>query len=198
MDILLATHNLHKIREFRDMFRPLTHLELISLHQFPQYIAPEEHGHSFKENALLKAEHAAKELNLWVLADDSGLVVPALQGQPGVLSRRYAGPQATDADNRRKLLQAMEHLEGEERTAYFECSLALVSPSGVKKCVEGICEGSIALEPRGREGFGYDSLFIKIGYGKTFAEVAAEIKNRISHRCKAFERLLPFLETLKT
>jgi XTP/dITP diphosphohydrolase len=197
MEILLASNNLHKIREFRDMFKSLTHLQLISLHPFSHYVAPEETGTTFRENAILKAEHAARQLNHWVLADDSGLVVPALQGEPGVRSKRYAGPDATDLENRQKLLQEMEELSGQARTAYFECCLAIANPTGIKKCVEGICEGHIIKEPRGRHGFGYDSLFVKNDYEKTFAELDDTIKNRISHRRKAFERLLNFLETLK-
>lgn len=198
MEIVLASTNLHKIREFKDMFRSfLPHIELLSLSQAGPCTMPEETGQTFKENAILKAEHAAKQLNKWVLADDSGLVVPALRGEPGVWSNRYAGPQATDADNRKKLLQAMEHLHGQERVAYAECCLALANPTGVKKCVEGSCEGYIATEPRGRHGFGYDPLFVKSDYEKTFAEIDETIKNRISHRHKAFERLLNFLETLK-
>lgn len=198
MEIVLASANLHKVQEFRDMFKSLTHIELISLHQFNRYTAPEETGKTFKENAILKAEHAAKHLNKWVLADDSGLIVPALQGEPGVKSKRYAGPEASDVENCRKLLQAMENLNGQARTAYFECCLAVADPEGlIKKCVEGICEGSIVKEPRGRNGFGYDSLFIKNDYEKTFAELDDNVKNRISHRRKAFERLLSFLETLK-
>lgn len=197
MEILLASANLHKIREFRDMFKSLTHIELISLHQFSHYVPPEEIGKIFKENAILKAEHAAKHLDKWVLADDSGLVVPALRGEPGVKSKRYAGPEATDTENRQKLLHAMEHLKAQERTAYFECCLAIANPTGLKKCVEGICEGYIVKEPRGRYGFGYDPLFIKNDYEKTFAELDDSVKNRISHRRKAFERLLTYLETLK-
>jgi XTP/dITP diphosphohydrolase len=197
MEIVLASVNLHKIREFRDMFKSLTYIELISLHQFNHYFPPEEVGQTFKENAILKAEHAAKYLNKWVLADDSGLIVPALQGEPGVKSKRYAGLEATDMENRTKLLQAMENLTAQERTAYFECCLALASPDGLKKCVEGICEGYIIKESRGRNGFGYDSLFIKNDYEKTFGELDEAVKNRISHRRKAFERLQNFLETLK-
>lgn len=197
MQILLATQNLHKLREFRDLFKSLAHIELISLHQFSDYVPPEEVGESFRENAILKAEHAAKHLNQWVLADDSGLVVPALQGEPGVHSRRYAGPHATDQENRQKLLCAMEHLDDQGRVAYFECCLALAAPQSLKKCVEGICEGSIVREPKGRYGFGYDSLFMKSGYEKTFGELDEGVKNRISHRHKAFERLRTFLETLR-
>jgi XTP/dITP diphosphohydrolase len=197
MEILLASNNLHKVREFRDMFKSLTHIELISLHQFNHYVAPEEAGDTFRENAILKAEHAAKQLNKWVLADDSGLIVPALQGEPGVRSKRYAGLNATDLENRQKLLIAMEHLHGRARTAYFECCLAIASPTGLQKCVEGICEGYILNEPKGRHGFSYDSLFIKNDYEKTFAELDDTVKNRISHRRKAFERLLTFLEALR-
>jgi XTP/dITP diphosphohydrolase len=197
MEILLATTNLHKLREFRDMFKSLAQIELIFLYPFSDYIAPEETGLTFQENAILKAEHAAKYFNMWALADDSGLVVPALHGEPGVKSRRYAGPEATDLENREKLLQAMAKFNGHERTAYFECCIALAVPSGLKKCVKGICEGHITDEPRGRHGFGYDPLFIKNDYEKTFAELDESVKNRISHRRKAFERLLSYLETLK-
>lgn len=197
MEILLASTNLHKIRELKEMFRSLPHLELLSLRQFSDYIQPEETEKTLKENAILKAVHAAKHLNRWAIADDSGLFVPALGGEPGVLTARYAGPQATDADNRKKLLNAMKHLKDHERTAYCECSLAIASPDGFIKCVEGICEGYIVEEPRGRHGFGFDSLFVKNDYDKTFAELDEHIKNRISHRHKAFERLLNFLETLK-
>lgn len=198
MELVLAGNNLHKLREFREMLACLPHVELLSLHQFGDYRSPEETGSTFKENAIIKAEHAAKNLNRLALADDSGLVVPALNGAPGIYSARYAGPEKNDADNRVKLLEAMAHLEGDDRTAYYECSLALASPNGTVKCVEGICEGHIAKEPRGRNGFGYDSLFIKNDYEKTFAELDENIKNRISHRRKAFERLIILLETLKT
>lgn len=197
MEIVLATDNLGKIREFKDMFKSLKHIDLISLRQFSDYIPPEETGKTFKENAILKAMHAAAHLQRWALADDSGLVVPALAGEPGVYSRRYAGVDATDSENRQKLLEAMQHLQDQERTAYFECCLALANPTGIQKYVEGICEGYIIREPRGRNGFGYDPLFVKNDYDKTFAELDETIKNRVSHRHKAFERLSTFLETLR-
>lgn len=197
MEILLASTNLHKIREFKEMFKSLKGLELISLHQFPHYATPGETGKSFKENAVLKAEHAARELNRWVIADDSGLVVPALKGEPGIYSRRYAGVDATDAENRKKLIDAMSHLQGHERSAYFECCIALASPAGLKKCVEASCEGFIVEDQRGRNGFGYDPLFIKNDYDKTFAEIDESVKNRISHRRKAFERIANFMENLR-
>lgn len=197
MKILLATTNLHKIREFKEMCKTRPSIELLSLHQFSEYVQPNETGDTFKENAILKAEHAAKHLNQqWVIADDSGLVVPALHGEPGVNSRRYAGPDATDLENRQKLLHSMQNLQGQSRTAFAECCLALATPQGLKKCTEGICEGFIAYESRGRNGFGYDPLFIKNDYSMTFAEMDDSVKNRISHRRKAFERLLSFLESL--
>lgn len=193
MEIVLATLNLHKIREFREMFRGVAGIECISLHSFLGYSPPEEVGETFQENAILKAEHAAKELKCLVLADDSGLVVPALQNEPGVFSRRYAGANASDAENRRKLLVKMEGLEGVDRAAYYVCALALAGPEGLKKCMESICEGVIGTEEKGRHGFGYDSLFIKHGYQKSFSELDETVKNQVSHRRKAFQRLLPFL-----
>ena len=173
-EIVLATLNWHKLREFRELFLALPHIELISLHQFSNYLPPEEKGMTFKENALLKAEHAAKTLNTWVISDDSGLVVPALKGEPGVYSARYAGPGKSDSENNQKLLAAMAHLKENERTAYYECCLVIAGPEGVKKCVEGICEGQIAPASRGRNGFGYDSLFIKNDYDRTFAKFRGE------------------------
>lgn len=199
MEIVLATKNVHKIREFKDMLKRYPHLELVTLHQFPYFHPAEETGVSFKDNATSKAEQAARTLGKWVLADDSGLVVPALNGRPGIFSSRYAGPDATDVENRQKLLKEMQHLTSpEERSAYYECCLVIASPQGIKKCVTGTCEGHLLLEERGRNGFGYDSLFVKHDYEKTFGELDEATKNRISHRCKAFERLSTFLETLRT
>lgn len=196
MEIVLATTNPHKMREFKEMFKLVPQHELISLRWFSDYLAPEETEQTFEGNAQLKAIHAAKHLKKWVLADDSGLVVPALQGAPGVYSRRYAGPDASDEENRNKLLEDMKHLDEEKRAAYYECSLVLANPEGVQKSVVGKCEGMIVFEPKGRNGFGYDPLFIKHDYDKTFAQIDEEVKNRISHRRKAFERLLNFLDSL--
>lgn len=196
MEIVIASNNLHKIREFREMLKPFKFIDVLSLVNFPNYIAPPEDGKSFKDNAVRKAEHAAAALQKWVLADDSGLVVPALGGSPGVNSRRYAGEEATDGENRQKLLEAMRGLNGQQRSAYFECCLALASPEGLKKCVTGKSEGIILNEERGRNGFGYDPLFVKHEYDKSFAEIDESVKNRISHRHKALEKLTPILEAL--
>lgn len=198
MELVIATSNLHKIREFRAILKPFRHLDLLSLLDFPNYAPPEEIGKSFEENASLKAVHAAKTLQRLVIADDSGLVVPALQGCPGIYSARYAGLNASDAENRKKLLFEMENLSEEARNAYFECSIAIASPDGLKKCASAICEGTILTEIRGSFGFGYDPLFIKHDYSKTFAELDEDTKNRISHRRKALDKLLPFFEMLET
>ena len=196
LGLVIASTNMHKVREFRTMLKPCVRFDLLSLCDFPGYTPPEETGKTFEENASLKAEHAAKTLNCWAIADDSGLVVPALHGAPGILSARYAGNDATDLENRKKLLEEMQHLMEEDRQAFFECSIALASPAGLKKCVKGICEGTLLIKDRGGGGFGYDPLFIKHGYSKTFAELGESVKNRISHRRKALDKILVSFESL--
>jgi len=196
IELVIASTNVHKIREFRAMLKPVFKFDVLSLCDFPNYKPPEETGATFEENAILKAVHCATALNRWTIADDSGLVVSALHGAPGIHSARYAGQDATDADNRKKLLDAMRHLLEEDRNAMFECCIALASPSGLKKCTRGICEGTLLSQERGGGGFGYDPLFIKQGYNKTFSELEESTKNRISHRRKALDKLLLSLESL--
>lgn len=196
LELVIASTNIHKVREFKTMLKPLVKFDLLSLSDFPNYVPPEETGKTFEENATLKAEHAAKVLNRWVIADDSGLVVPALSGAPGVYSARYAGNDATDLENRKKLLDEIQHLMEEDRQAFFECSIALASPAGLKKCVKGTCEGVLLTKDRGGSGFGYDPLFVKHGYSKTFAELGESVKNRISHRRKALDKIILSLESL--
>ena len=194
MQFILATHNLHKIREFRDMFRGSNQIDLVSLSAFSSYELPEETGSTFEENAKLKAEHAAAHLQCWVIAEDSGLVVPVLQGRPGVYSKRYSGENGNDVKNRQKLLDELSGKKGLERSAYFECVIAVANPKGVQKVSRGTVEGMISEKEKGRNGFGYDSLFIKNDYEKTFAELDEPTKNKISHRRKAYDRLIHFLE----
>lgn len=196
IELVIASTNVHKVREFRSMLKPFLKADILSLCDFHQYLPPEETGKSFEENASLKAVHAAKELNRWVLADDSGLIVPALNGAPGILSARYAGNDASDLENRKKLLDEMQHLLDDDRQAFFECCIALAAPSGLKKCVKGTCEGQILTKERGGSGFGYDPLFVKHGYNKSFAELGETIKNRVSHRRKALDKLLLSLESI--
>ena len=196
MKLVIGSRNIHKIREFRAILKPFVKFDLLSLIDFPQYSPPSETGATFEENAITKAVHAATELQRWVIADDSGIVIPALNGAPGVYSRRYAGENATDKENRLKLLKEMKHLDDACRQGYFECWIALASPQGLKKCAKGVSEGTITQEEKGSLGFGYDPIFIKHEYGKTFAELEEDIKNRISHRRKALDKILPALEAL--
>lgn len=196
MEIVIASTNLHKVREFREMCKQLKNIDFLSLLNFPDYVQIEETGETLEENAILKAVDAAKKLNKWVIADDSGLFVPILEGAPGVKSRRYASDEATDSENRHRLLQDLEWMDEYKRSAYFECCLALATPEGVKKCVTARCEGYITNAERGNHGFGYDSIFIKNEYNKTFAELDESVKNQVSHRIKALQKLLPTLESL--
>ena len=196
MKLIIASANLHKIREYRQMFKNISGLEVLSLMDFPEYVAPPEDGITFEDNASIKAIDAAKVLNEWVISDDSGLVVPALNGDPGVYSARYAGEDRSDVKNIKKLLQAMDGLTGMERAAYFECCIVMTSPQGEGKTVTGRCEGTITTKQRGRNGFGYDPVFIKHDYDKTFAELEENTKNKVSHRAKAFEKILPAIERL--
>ncbi len=196
MKLVIASGNVHKIRELRTMLKEHKELDLYSLYDFPNYTPPPEVGLTFEENAAIKAKDAAKHLNEWALADDTGLVVPALDGAPGLFSARYAREGATDKENREKLLQKMASLKEHQRTAYFECCLVVASPDGLIKVVHGIVEGAISLKERGSSGFGYDPLFVKTGYGKTFAEMSEETKNRTSPRRKAVDKLIPYLSRL--
>lgn len=196
IEIVIASTNMHKIREFREMLKVFPNLDILSLSDFPNYVPPEETGTTFEENAILKAVHAAKCLNRYVLADDSGLTVPSLNGAPGIFSARYAGNQATDFENRKKLLSEMAHFLDEDRNAYYECCIALASPTGLKKTAKGTCEGAIALQDKGGSGFGYDPIFIKHGYHKSFAELGDIVKNRVSHRRKSLDKILPTLESI--
>lgn len=194
MKLIIASRNVHKIREIRAILKEKNKWDLYSLIDFPEYKPPAEIGETFEENAILKATHAAKALDALVLSDDSGLVIPALKGAPGVRSARFAGENATDKDNRKKLLEAMKHLKKEERSGYYECYMALASPDGLEKCVSGRCEGLITESEVGGQGFGYDCIFKKHDYNKTFAQLEEEVKNRISHRRKALDKILIHLE----
>lgn len=196
MELVIATGNVHKTREIKSFLKKITALDLYTLRDFPQYTPPKEVQDSFEGNAILKATSAAQALNKWVIADDSGLVVPALNGDPGVYSARYAGSDATDKDNRKKLLAKMAHLKDLQRSAYFSCTIVIASPEKVEKTVTSTCEGVILEQDLGHNGFGYDSLFLKHDYSKTFAQLDESIKNQISHRGKALRAILFYLESL--
>jgi XTP/dITP diphosphohydrolase len=196
MQIVIASHNLHKIRELKSIFKPLAHLDIYSLKDFASLKLPDETGSTFEENSIIKAKEIAKILKKWVIADDSGLVVPSLNGEPGIYSARYAGLNATDRENRQKLLKNLQGKKGLERAAYFECCLTLASPELTIKTFKGIVEGILLEEERGKNGFGYDPIFLKHDYNQTFAQIDEETKNRISHRRKAVEKLKLYLEAL--
>lgn len=188
MKVVLATRNMGKVKEIKQILRGLD-LDILTLNDFPEVPSIIEDGKTFKENAVKKARFVAEHLNMPSIADDSGLEVNAFNRRPGILSARYAGENATDEDNNRKLLKELNDIPPEKREACYRCVVALVFPSGEEETAEGSCNGFIALEPKGASGFGYDTLFYIPEYGMTMAELPPEIKNRISHRGKAFAKL---------
>lgn len=195
MKILIATSNLHKSLELKAILKStFSSLDLYTLRDFKDYKAPEEVGENFEENAKAKAIHAAKHANMLTIADDSGLVVPALNGMPGIVSARYAGDGATDKENIEKLLAEMKDYTDAKRNAYYHCTLCLSTPEKIIKTVSGVCEGRILEAPSGAGGFGYDSLFVKHDYNHTFAETKEDVKLKISHRRRAFDKLKNTLE----
>ncbi|MZP28232.1 XTP/dITP diphosphatase [Heliobacterium undosum] len=198
-NIILATQNMGKVREFEAMARaqtPALPVQWLSLRDFPQITDLEETGDTFRDNALMKAEQVARACGVPAMADDSGLVVDALNGAPGVYSARFAGEPKDDRRNNEKLLELLQDVPPEQRKARFVCVLALAMPDGQKFFAEGVCDGVIATEGRGDGGFGYDPLFYLPAYEKTFAELPAEIKNKISHRASAMEKMFFLLRVL--
>ncbi len=206
--VVVATRSEHKLRELRQLLGPIE-AELVTLDEagVEPGIEPVEDGRTFRANARLKARFYAARTGLPTLADDSGLEVDALGGGPGVRTRRYAGEDATDEDNNRKLLRALDGLPPERRGARYVCVLALAVPNGrgrgggaqVVAETRGTCRGRIALAPRGRGGFGYDPIFepaVEPVGGRTFGEWTAEAKNAISHRANAARRMAPKLADL--
>ncbi|MBN1586964.1 MAG: XTP/dITP diphosphatase [Candidatus Omnitrophica bacterium] len=187
-ELLIATQNRHKVQEIMDLLQGLE-IRISSLADYPDVPEIMEDGKTFEENAYKKAFEAAKWRGCWALADDSGLEVDALGGEPGVHSARYSGAGATDGSNNQKLLRDLEGVPEESRTARYVCCLALVSPEGGKEDVRQTCEGRIALAPRGDGGFGYDPLFYYPEFGRTFGEVSLEDKQKVSHRGKAIRRM---------
>ncbi len=184
IDIVLATKNRHKVVEIAEMMKDIP-VRLRTLADFPNIQDIEETGDTFAENALLKARAVFQKTRLITLSDDSGLEVDALNGAPGIYSARFAGGDKNPAANNAKLLQELQNVPDSQRGAQFRCVVAIVAP-GFEKVVEGIVRGKIIHAYRGEAGFGYDPLFVPDGYSQTFAELGAEIKNRISHRAKAF------------
>lgn len=188
--VVIATKNVGKLREFAELFEKFD-LEVKSLHDFPHIEEVEETGKTFEENAILKAEHLCKQLDEIVIADDSGLIVDALQGKPGVRSARYAGEEKDDQANIQKVLEGLKGISMEKRTARFYCALAVAFPQEDKKplIVNGTCEGKILEQQRGENGFGYDPIFYVEEYKSAMAELSSDEKNKISHRGRALRKL---------
>jgi XTP/dITP diphosphohydrolase len=184
--LVIATRNKNKVREFRELLADMR-FEIRSLDDFGPIPEAIEDGATFEENAYKKALHTAKILGLPALADDSGLMVEALGGAPGVYSARYAGDKASDDDNCQKLLREMAGKT--DRRAAFHCALSIAVPSGPALTYEARCEGLLLEEKRGANGFGYDPLFLFPEFGKTFAELDSAEKHRVSHRGKALAEL---------
>jgi len=194
--LVLGTTNPGKIREFADLLRPLD-IELRSLADFPPVLAVDETGETFEANAALKAVAQALYLKQWVLAEDSGIVVAALGGMPGVLSARYSDPGATDERNNQLLLANLAKVPNDRRGAYYECQICLADPTGkVRLRSAGRCHGRIRREPAGNGGFGYDPLFEITEYHRTFGELGDGVKAVLSHRARATEQLLGPLDEL--
>lgn len=186
--VIIATRNKGKAKEFEALFNEKGY-DIKTLLDYPELDDVEETGTTFHENALLKAETIADKLNTLVLADDSGLTVDALYGQPGVYSARYAGEEKNDAKNNAKLLIELADTPLEKRQAAFHCSLALAVPGKESLVIEGQLKGIIAEVPRGTHGFGYDPLFYIPDKDKTMAQLTQEEKNEISHRAVALKKL---------
>ena len=194
--IVIGTHNRKKGLELTELLAPLG-FSVLTLDDVPGAIEVVEDGVTFAANAALKATQQAKHLKQWVLADDSGLEVDALNGAPGVYSARFAGPNATDADNNARLLADLRKTPVEKRTARYVCHVTIADPTGeIRAESEDICRGRILLEQAGRNGFGYDPLFEVVEYHRTFGELGAVTKAVLSHRSRAIYQILPQLTRL--
>ncbi len=185
MKLVLATRNRGKVREIGEILKVQNGIELLSLHNYPDAPHVLEDGKTYEENAIKKAAVLAEYTGHLTIADDSGLEVDALDGAPGIHSARYAGENASDQDRIAKLLDALQNVPEDQRPGRFISAVAIAAPPAQVRVVRAVCEGWIIRRPRGTGGFGYDPVFVPVGYDKTFAELGDEIKNQISHRAKA-------------
>jgi XTP/dITP diphosphohydrolase len=188
MKIVLATGNKNKIKEIKEKFSSSGSLEISSLEELDTIPEIDENASTFEGNALIKAEAICRLTGLPAIADDSGLVIDALNGEPGVYSARYGGDNLSDTEKNELVLSKMEGIPEEKRSARFVCVIAIALPDKSSFTVEGICPGLISSEPAGSNGFGYDPIFYIPESGKTMAQLTPEEKNRISHRGKALEK----------
>lgn len=199
---MLGTHNRKKARELRELLEPLG-IEVVTLAETPNAIEVDETGRTFLENAELKAVQQARHLREWVLGEDSGLEVDALDGAPGVHSARYSGANAAnkdhaDEENNSKLLRELDTVPSERRGARFQCAMVLADPTGqIKATATGDCRGAIRREPRGEHGFGYDPLFEIPEYHRTFAELGPTAKAFLSHRARALRDMLASIQVVR-
>lgn len=192
--LVIATTNQNKLKEFKEILKDLD-IEVRSLADFGPIPEIIEDGETFDDNAYKKAWYTAKYLGLPAIADDSGLIVDALNGEPGVYSARYSGENATDEENVTKLLTNLKGVEN--RKAHFQCVLSIAVPSGPALTYEGNCEGTIIDERKGDNGFGYDPVFYFEEYNKTFAELSSEEKHKVSHRGKALAQVKAEVQQIK-
>jgi XTP/dITP diphosphohydrolase len=189
--LVLGTRNRKKGEELAELLVPWG-FSVVTLDELPGAIDVVEDGDTFAANAALKATKQAVHLKRWVLADDSGIVVDALGGEPGVFSARFAGPNATDEDNNRLLLQRLNNTPLEKRSAHYVCHMTLADPQGaVRAESHAECHGRIRFKPAGTNGFGYDPLFEVVEYHRTFGELGPHVKRAISHRARAMREILP-------
>ena len=195
--LIVATHNRNKTREIQQILGPK--FEVRDLSAYPKISETVESGKSFEENAKLKAIAVSKKLSGLIIGDDSGLEVAALGGAPGIYSARYAGAKARDKENIDRLLEELTRIgaKRDQRRARFRCVLALARNGQTIGTFQGTTDGTIVDQPRGLHGFGYDPIFVPKGFGHTFAELLAEVKNKISHRAKAIRALAAKLAALK-
>jgi XTP/dITP diphosphohydrolase len=197
MQIVLGTHNQKKLYELNLLLSPWGY-DLKTLTDFPDAIEVEETGSTFAENAGLKAAVQAKNLKQWVIGEDSGLSVDALDGRPGVYSSRYAGENASDQDNNEKLLNELANIPIDKRTAFYTSHISLSDPNGnvVIDC-EDYCRGLIGFQPAGDAGFGYDPIFVIAEYHQSFAELGDAVKSVLSHRARALRKFEKLMQKLK-
>jgi XTP/dITP diphosphohydrolase len=191
--LVVASRNRKKTVEIRDLLAPYG-IEVVGISEIAGVPDVVEDGQTFAENAAKKASQTARTLSLWTLGEDSGLEVAALAGAPGIYSARFSGPNATDESNNAKLLSELSAVPDERRNARYVCNAALAAPSGeIRLQVEAYCHGRITRAPRGTNGFGYDPYFLIPEYHRTFGELSPVVKRHLSHRARAFERLIPQL-----
>ena len=187
--LILSTGNLDKIREIKDILKDLP-IDIISKEDIGLGdLEVEENGNTLEENAIIKAKALAERTNGIIMADDTGLFVDALKGAPGIHSARYGGEEHNYVRNNERLMEELKNIPIDKRTAYFETVIAIILEDKSIKTLSGRCNGSIAIESMGSDGFGYDPLFIPEGYRETFAELGEEVKNEIGHRGKALNKL---------